>query len=235
MHIVKCASQFFSLHLSAKKENIFLNGKSMLYYQQIRKMEKSLMSKIFYLMGKSASGKDTIYKKMVEQLPDFRTIVIYTTRPIREGERDGVEYFFVDDSVVDKFQVEGKMIELREYNTVHGIWKYFTVDDGQFNSEANLLAIGTLESYVKLKTYFGEEKIVPIYVEVDDGLRLERALARERAQKQPKYEEMCRRFLADAEDFSEEKLREAGIEKRFSNLDMETCINEIMLCIKENL
>lgn len=186
-------------------------------------------------MGKSASGKDTIYKKIVEQLPDFKTIVIYTTRPIREGESDGVEYFFVDDSVVDKFQVEGKMIELREYNTVHGIWKYFTVDDGQFNSEANLLAIGTLESYVKLKTYFGEEKIVPIYVEVDDGLRLERALARERAQKQPKYEEMCRRFLADAEDFSEEKLREAGIEKRFSNLDMETCINEIMLCIKENL
>jgi guanylate kinase len=193
------------------------------------------MSKIFYLMGKSASGKDTIYKRMVEQLPDFRTIVIYTTRPIREGEKDGVEYFFVDDNAVDKFQEEGKMIELREYNTVHGIWKYFTVDDGQFDSEAHLLAIGTIESYMKLKTYFGEGKIVPIYVEVDDGIRLERALARERAQKQPKYEEMCRRFLADAEDFSEEKLREAGIEKRFSNLDMEKCIDEIMLCINENV
>lgn len=193
------------------------------------------MSKIFYLMGKSASGKDTIYKKMVEQLPDFKTIVIYTTRPIREGERDGVEYFFVDDSAVDKFQEEGKIIELREYNTVHGIWKYFTVDDGQFDSESHLLAIGTLESYIKLKTYFGEGKIVPIYVEVDDGLRLERALARERGQKQPKYEEMCRRFLADAEDFSEEKLRQAEIEKRFSNLDMEKCIHEIILCIKENL
>ena len=185
------------------------------------------MSKIFYLMGKSASGKDTIYKKMVEQLPDFKTIVIYTTRPIREGERDGVEYFFVDDNAVDKFQEEGKMIELREYNTVHGIWKYFTVDDGQFDSEAHLLAIGTIESYMKLKTYFGEGKIVPIYVEVDDGLRLERALARERAQKQPKYEEMCRRFLADAADFSEDKIKEAGIERRFQNDDLENTLLEI--------
>ena len=193
------------------------------------------MSKIFYLMGKSASGKDTIYKRIKEHLSEFNPIVIYTTRPIREGETNGVEYFFVDDTEVDKLQKEGKIIELREYNTVHGIWKYFTVDDGQFDSKAHLLAIGTLESYVQLKTYFGEEKIVPIYIEVDDGLRLERALARERVQKKPKYEEMCRRFLADAEDFSEDKLKKAGINKKFLNVDMEKCIDEIMLCISENL
>lgn len=193
------------------------------------------MSKIFYLMGKSASGKDTIYKRIKEQLSEFKTIVIYTTRPIREGESNGVEYFFVDDKEVDKLQKKGKIIELREYNTVHGIWKYFTVDDGQFDSDAHLLAIGTLESYVQLKTYFGEGKMVPLYIEVDDGLRLERALARERAQKQPKYEELCRRFLADAEDFSEDKLKQAGIQKKFLNLDMEKCIEEIMLCISKNL
>lgn len=193
------------------------------------------MSKIFYLMGKSASGKDTIYKKIKQQLKDFKTIVIYTTRPIREGEKNGVEYFFVDDNDVENLQKEGKVIELREYNTVHGIWKYFTVDDGQFDTEAHVIAIGTLQSYVQLKTYFGEEKMVPIYVEVEDGIRLERALAREREQKQPKYEEMCRRFLADAEDFSSKKLKEAGIEKKFSNIDMTQCVEEIMLCIKENL
>ena len=193
------------------------------------------MSKIFYLMGKSASGKDTIYKRIKEQLSEFNPIVIYTTRPIREGETNGVEYFFVDDKEVERLQKEGKIIELREYNTVHGIWKYFTVDDGQFDSEAHLLAIGTLESYVKLKEYFGKEKVVPLYVEVEDGLRLERALARERAQKQPKYEELCRRFLADAEDFSDVKLSEAGIEKRYRNVDMEKCVDEIMLCINENL
>ena len=107
-------------------------------------------------MGKSASGKDTIYKKIKEQFPEFKTIVIYTTRPIREGEKDGVEYFFVDDQTASRLQEEGKVIELRAYNTVHGIWKYFTVDDGQFDTEGNLLAIGTLESYVQLKKYFGQ-------------------------------------------------------------------------------
>lgn len=85
--------------------------------------------------------------------------------------------------------------------------------------EKNYLGIGTLESYEKLKAYYGEEKIRPIYIEVEDGERLKRAIAREETQEAPKYEEMCRRFLADAQDFSEEKIRQAGISHRFSNMD----------------
>ena len=66
-------------------------------------------------------------------------------------------------------------------------------------------------------------------------MRLQRALDREKAQDQPKYEEMCRRFLADAEDFSEEKIREAGIERRFHNDELDNCLEEIMICLEENL
>lgn len=193
------------------------------------------MGKIFYLMGKSASGKDTIYKKVKEQLPELKTIVIYTTRPIREGEQDGVEYFFVDDGCLQQLQENGKVIELREYNTVHGIWKYFTADDGQFDRDDHLIAIGTLESYVQLKKYFGDEKLVPIYIEVEDGLRLERALSRERKQSEPKYEELCRRFLADAADFSVDKLNEAGITRKYFNIDMDNCIDEIVSEIQKNM
>ena len=193
------------------------------------------MGKIFYLMGKSASGKDTIYKEVKGQLPELKTIVIYTTRPIREGERDGVEYYFVDDKGLAALQESGKVIELREYNTVHGIWKYFTADDGQFDREDHLIAIGTLESYMQLRKYFGDEKLIPIYIEVEDGIRLERALARERKQNEPKYEELCRRFLADAADFSEERLKEAGITRRYFNVDMSQCVEEIVLGIREKL
>lgn len=193
------------------------------------------MGKIFYLMGKSASGKDTIFKKVKEQMPQLKTIVIYTTRPIREGEQEGVEYYFVNDKKLEELQQAGKVIELRAYNTVHGIWKYFTADDGQFDSEEHVIAIGTLESYVKMRAYFGDDKLVPIYVEVDDGIRLERALARERKQKEPKYEELCRRFLADAADFSVDKLEKAGITKKYLNIDMDTCIKEIVLGIRDNL
>ncbi len=193
------------------------------------------MSKIFYLMGKSASGKDTIFKKVKERLPELQTIVIYTTRPIREGETDGVEYYFVDEEKLKEFEQAGKIIELRSYHTVHGIWKYFTVDDGQFDGDAGYITIGTLESFVALRKYFGKEKIVPFYIEVEDGLRLERALRREQEQKVPKYEELCRRFLADAVDFSEEKLEKAGIKTRFLNENMEECIDEIVLGIQLNL
>ena len=73
---------------------------------------------------------------------------------------------------------------------------------------------------------------MPILVEVDDGERLARALNRERSQSEPKYEEMCRRFLADEEDFSEEKVQRAGISRRFRNEDLTICTAEIAKYIK---
>ena len=186
------------------------------------------MGHIFYVMGKSASGKDTIYKILRERLPQIRTVVPYTTRPIREGEQDGVEYHFVDDKQLAELETDGKIVELRAYNTVHGIWKYFTVDDGQIDLEqGDYLLIGTLETYEKIREYYGVEHLVPIYIEVEDGERLARALERERRQAVPKYKEMCRRFLADEEDFCEENLKRLGMDKRYRNTDMETCLNEI--------
>lgn len=193
------------------------------------------MSKIFYFMGKSASGKDTIFKEIKKRMPKLRTIVIYTTRPIREGEREGVEYHFVDEEKLREFEKDGKVIELRAYHTVHGIWKYFTVDDGQFDGDENFIAIGTPESYEKMVAYMGADSLIPIYIQVDDGERLLRAVERERKQKEPKYEELCRRFLADAQDFSEENLKRVGITHSYLNDNMENCVQEIMLCIQQKL
>ena len=186
------------------------------------------MGKIYYVMGKSCSGKDTIYRRLTERHPELRVVVPYTTRPIREGEQDGVEYFFVDREKMEEMRAAGRIIELRSYNTVLGVWNYFTADDGQIDLAAHsYLIIGTLVSYQAMRDYYGAEALVPIYVEVEDGTRLERAIGRERKQAKPQYEEMCRRFLADAEDFSEEKLRRAGITKRFVNTDLEQCMEEI--------
>ena len=75
--------------------------------------------------------------------------------------------------------------------------------------------------------YFGGDKVKPVLITLDDGERLQRALDRERKQDEPKYEEMCRRFLADAVDFSEEKIKDARIERTFVNDDLERCIKEI--------
>ena len=187
------------------------------------------MGRIYCVMGKSSSGKDSIYSRIMEagELP-LERIVPYTTRPRREGEIDGKAYVFTDEARVEALMRAGRIIELRAYNTVYGIWKYFTVDDGRIDLETDsYLYIVTLEGYQKMQAYFGKEAVVPIYIEVEDGERLLRAIAREQEQKSPQYEEMCRRFLADSADFSEEKLKEAGIGQRFVNDDMETTIRQI--------
>ena len=186
------------------------------------------MGQIFYLMGKSSSGKDTLYRKLCEENPyGLKSIISYTTRPIRQGEKDGREYNFVGVDAFERLKDCGKVIEYRSYDTVHGRWYYFLADDGQINlKEDSYLLIGTLEGYESLVSYFGKEYIVPIYLEVDDGIRLQRALNREMSQPSPKYAELCRRYLADREDFSEEKLERNNINVRFNNENVEeTCRN----------
>lgn len=195
------------------------------------------MGKIFCIMGKSSSGKDTLYKEILKT-KDLRLsqIIIYTTRPIRFGEADGTEYFFVDEQRLKELEEEGKVIEVRAYHTVCGIWKYFTVNDGQIDlTRRNYLLITTLEAYIKIRDYFGASMVEPVYVEVEDGLRLKRALEREMLQSEPKYAELCRRFLADTEDFSEEKLEAAGIKKRFFNEDLEQTRKKIASYIRKVL
>lgn len=195
------------------------------------------MGKIFCLMGKSSSGKDTIYRELFKR-PDIslKKIIPYTTRPIREGEEEGREYHFCNEDQVTQLQNADKIVELRTYDTVYGVWKYFTVDDGQVDLEDNsYLLIGTLETYRKIRQYYGAAQVVPVYIEVEDGERLLRAIAREKEQMIPKYTEMCRRFLADSEDFSEEKLKEAGVSVRFENEELENTIDKVAAYIRQQV
>ena len=188
-----------------------------------------MSGKIFYVMGKSASGKDTIYKRLRQSLPQMGTVVMYTTRPMRDGEENGREYHFTDREFLERVKKEGRLIECRTYETVCGPWDYFTVDDGQIELESgSYLMMGTLESYRKMREYYGAEVLVPIYIQVEDGLRLQRALDRERSQSHPNYSEMCTRFLADEQDFSEENLAACGIDRRYENVELERCLGEII-------
>lgn len=192
------------------------------------------MGKMICLMGKSSSGKDTIYKRLMAD-PELalRPIVPYTTRPIRAGEQEGMEYIFTDEAGYRALRSEGRIIEERSYSTVHGLWRYFTVaDDGIDLTVGNYCLIGTLEAYCSLRDFYGPDKVLPVLIELDDGERLSRALERERAQQHPRYEEMCRRFLADSKDFSEGRIKKAGITERFRNDDLDSCLEEIHTYIR---
>ena len=188
------------------------------------------MGKIFCIMGKSSSGKDTIFKLLIEEnIQELKEVISYTTRPIRTNETNGVEYYFINKEELDTWTSKGKIIETRCYNTAHGKWYYSTIDDGQIdlNSNRNYLIISTLESFTGIRDYYGKENVLPIYIDIDDGLRLQRALDREREQSEPKYEEMCRRFIVDSADFSEENLKSAGVSRKFKNYNLDDVLDEI--------
>lgn len=193
-----------------------------------------MSGRLFCLMGKSASGKDTIYEELLRDRGlSLRPLVPYTTRPMRDGEENGREYFFTGVKEYQSLKDRGLVLESRCYQTIAGPWYYYTVKDRQLDlSKGSVLAIETLESYLTLRAALGGESVVPLYIELDDGERLERALHRERAQKTPHYEEMCRRFLADQKDFSEENLALAGITRRFVNKDLDACTAELAAFIR---
>ncbi|MBQ1749519.1 MAG: guanylate kinase [Lachnospiraceae bacterium] len=193
------------------------------------------MGKIYVLLGKSASGKDTIAKKVMKKMEGkLHPIVPYTTRPIRDGEENGKQYYFVTDEEKEKLIEQGVVVEMRTYQTVNGPWSYFTVDDGNIDLEHNdYLIIGTLESLVKIQTYFTEERVVPIYINVDDGDRLMRAIQREKEEEHPNYKELCRRFLADENDYSEENRKSCNIHNTVENVDLDQSVEKVIAIISK--
>lgn len=192
------------------------------------------MGRIFCLMGKSSSGKDTIFNELNKDAElNLKPIIPYTTRPKRSNEINGVQYEFITEDELENYAQAGLIIEKRVYNTVNGLWVYCTVDDGQINLERdNYILIGTLEGYIHLGRYFGRPNVVPIYIKVEDEVRLERALYREKQQSQPNYEELCRRFLADSVDFSVDNLTHYGITTIYDNNDLTECLTKIKRDIK---
>lgn len=195
------------------------------------------MSNFIYIMGKSASGKDTIYKRIKEQI-DVKTYILYTTRPIRTGEQEGVDYHYVSDKQMLKFKQERKVIESRTYQTVKGPWTYATIADEQLEQNGDIITVGTLESYNKIKEYYKDKKdtkLLPVYITIDEEERRKRAIEREKRQENPNYEEVKRRFKADNIDFSEENLRKAGIgqSETFENYDLDKCVENIITYIQK--
>lgn len=189
-------------------------------------------AKIAIIMGKSSTGKDTIYKLLIK-MTNLKEIVPYTSRPPRSNEVEGKDYFFVTEEYFK--ENKDKVIESRTYDTIYGPWTYGEMNDGQINdeSEYDYLLVTTLEGYKGFLKHFDKGCVVPIYIEVDDGIRLQRALDRERSQENPKYTELCRRYLADTEDFSEDKLAELDIENRVENNEIEDTIAKILKKLDE--
>lgn len=205
------------------------------------------MINILYLMGKSSSGKDTVKNKLIVKLKELNyrieDLVIYTTREIRSGEVEGIDYKFVDECKYQKLLNNNMIIEARTYEKIQGTVRYFTVyDDALFSKDADyIVGVGTLVSYNQLVDYFKKEgkteyNIIPIYLEVENASRLLRAVRRELTEvvEKQNFEEVCRRFEADELDYSEENIRNSGIRDRFQNNNIQETVVEICKYLQTN-
>lgn len=164
------------------------------------------MGKIYCIIGKSGTGKDTVLAELLkdDNLPAEK-LVPYTTRPQREGEVEGVNYHYVTKQQLNAMEENGQVIECRTYKTVHGDWSYFTasvnIDDNK-----NYIIITTQKALDSFFKYFGEARIHVVYLFLENKARLERCIRRESEQEIPNYSEVCRRYLADEDDFDEKTL-----------------------------
>lgn len=187
---------------------------------------------IYLIIGKSATGKDTVLQRLCKASNlNLNRMIQYTTRPIKTEEENGREYYFVDEKKMYELKASGHILECRKYDTVYGKWYYFTTDE-EIEEGKDYILIGTLPVLKDLRKTYG--KVKGIYLYLDDGERLQRALNRERNSKEPRYSEMCRRFLSDDKDFSKEALEDAKIDLYIENKELETTINKLCTFIKES-
>lgn len=165
-------------------------------------MEKQ--NKGIFFIGKSGSGKDTFYARTLEKY-QIECVTPYTTRPKRPGEIEGETYYYITQEKMDLLEKTKQLLEIRKYN-VHGggVWTYATGKE-HFNLEKNnYLNIITWQGYEQFLKHYSREQLIPFYLKMDDGIRLERAIDREIDTGNNNFSELCRRFLADSEDFKDE-------------------------------
>lgn len=183
------------------------------------------MGKLFVLVGKSASGKDTIYSAVREDMPEVLNVVSTTTRPMRPNETEGVEYYFISTEDFLFMENRGEFIETRKYNTIQEgqptVWYYGISKQAIDLEKGNHIVIVDLNGLEELKKVFGKN-VVTIYVYVEDKER------EERAKKRGGFEqaEWDRRLEDDNFQFNKERI-DRDVDYIVHNINLQQSINEV--------
>lgn len=152
------------------------------------------MYKIVALFGEAGSGKDFMLNKVLAARPDYHGIISCTTRPMRQGEQHGVNYFYYTDEEFQKQINADTMLECVVFNN----WYYGTSMDSVREDKINIGVFNPHGIHDLLD--HGDCEILAVRVRVPDKVRLMRQLNRE---EDPDVKEVCRRFLADYTDFGD--------------------------------
>ena len=101
------------------------------------------------ISGKSATGKDTVVTELVNNY-DYNKLITYTTRPMREGERDGIDYHFITVEDFLKKYIDGFFLEVKYFTTQSGIWFYGSSIEDYREADDKTLVILTPDGVRKL-------------------------------------------------------------------------------------
>lgn len=161
------------------------------------------MNIVFCILGKTGTGKTFIMNQISDLYEQFNIheVIMYTTRPMREGESEGNPYHFVNDDFF--YEKTDDIIDKRVYDTVHGKWIYGILGSDLINSQKNFIINNcAIECYLNIKEGLKDKNtvVVPILLECDEYVRIKRALEREKEGNQD-YKEMIRRFYFDELDY----------------------------------
>lgn len=151
------------------------------------------------LLGKSASGKDTVVDNLIHNY-GYEKIITWTTRPMRPGEKQDLTYHFTDDEDFEEKIEEGFFAEWKKYNSVFGTWYYGTAVQDITNNLINKIIILTPSGYEDIKEYINNEEILSVYL--DSSLR---TLYKRLKFRGDNPKEIKRRLLHDIKDFKEIK------------------------------
>ena len=191
--------------------------------------------KIFALLGYMGVGKDTILKQVLKDMDDVRPIISTTTRPMRKGETEGVEYYFIDDT--EFFRRGTDFVEQRIYHTKvkengvekNATWRY-GIERMELEKDDYLIVIVDSVGYKELKNYVGNNKIVPIFISAPQEELKARALARGDLEA-----EVDRRLKDDYERFMDFRVRTVYHEVKNTNGRLEEAIKEVENIITKHI
>lgn len=188
--------------------------------------------KIYFLVGQSSTGKDTIKAKLLSTMPSLKDYTYCTTRPMRDGEVEGREYHFKSRKDYEKDVSLGVVIESRVYN-FNGNTPVVYYSLAKEIDEELYIVTGTPDMCHSYIEYYGSDIVKPIFIVVPDRERLMRAIKREDTNK-GNYKEVARRFYDEFSEYTKENILSLSGVEYVNNDYLEDCIEDIR-CIIEGI
>ena len=181
---------------------------------------------MIFIAGKTCSGKTRIVDELCKRY-DYKKIVTYTTRPIREGEKDGIDYHFISDEEFQEKIDSGFFAEYKIYDTKFGLWYYGVSAHDILKAGSKDIVIVTPAGFDDITTKYPSLSYCLFYIYTNTSSIKKRLKKRGDNDKEAE-----RRFETDREDF---KGFESKADRICYNNDGNDNFEQVVTYIKEYL